>query len=164
MGKKKLFNDPIYGLIDFKEEIIYDLIDEPHFQRLRRIKQMGLSDYVYPGATHPRFQHAIGATHLLDRSMDTLISKNIEITEEERLAASIAILYHDIGHGPFSHALEGSLIKMHHEDITRMFIRDLAPRYGEVIEMAMDIFEGRYPKIFCTVSFLLTSTWTGWIT
>lgn len=148
MGKKKLFNDPIYGLVDFRDELVYELIDQPHFQRLRRIKQMGLSDYVYAGATHPRFQHALGATHLLYRSFDTLASKGVEISDEERQAAAMAILYHDIGHGPFSHALEGSLVGKHHEELTLAFLKDAAHQYGSTGLLALQIFEGKYHRQF----------------
>ena len=148
MGKKKLFNDPIYGLVDFKDEVVYELIDQAHFQRLRRIRQMGLSDYVYAGATHPRFQHALGATHLLYRALDTLVSKGVEITYEERQAAAMAILYHDIGHGPFSHALEGKLIPKSHEALTLAFLKKVENNYGKVGALAMQIFEGRYEKKF----------------
>lgn len=148
MSKKKLFNDPIYGLIDFKDEIIYDIIDHPHFQRLRRIKQMGLSEYVYPGATHPRFQHAIGATYLLNRALEVLKSKGTNITQDERKAASIAILCHDIGHGPFSHALEGSLINLNHEEITKVFMENFKKEFGEIIDLALEIFNNKYEKKF----------------
>lgn len=148
MGKKKLFNDPIYGLVDFRDELVYELIDEPHFQRLRRIKQMGLSDYVYAGATHPRFQHALGATHLLYRSLDTLASKGVEISDRERQAAAMAILYHDIGHGPFSHALEGILVGKHHEALTLAFLQKAAAKYTEVGPLALEIFEGKYHRPF----------------
>ncbi len=148
MGKKKLFNDPLYGLINFKYELLYEIIDEPSFQRLRRIKQMGLSDYVYSGATHPRFQHVIGATHLLNKALDSLISKGVDISEEDRLASSVAILCHDMGHGPFSHALEGELVKFHHEDITKSFLIQLKKKYGSIIEKAEEVFEDRHPKKF----------------
>jgi uncharacterized protein len=148
MGKKKLFNDPLYGLINFKDELLYEIIDEPSFQRLRRIKQMGLSDYVYSGATHPRFQHVIGATHLLNKALDSLVSKGVSITDEERLASCVAILCHDMGHGPFSHALEGELVKFHHEDITKSFLGQLKKKYGGIIEQAEHIFENKHPKKF----------------
>ncbi len=148
MGKKKLFNDPLYGLINFKDELLYEIIDEPSFQRLRRIKQMGLSDYVYSGATHPRFQHVIGATHLLNKALDSLASKGITITDEERLASCVAILCHDMGHGPFSHALEGELVKFHHEDITRGFLGQLKKKYGDIVAQAELIFENTHPKKF----------------
>jgi uncharacterized protein len=148
MGKRKLFNDPLYGLINFKDELLYEIIDEPSFQRLRRIKQMGLSEYVYSGATHPRFQHVIGATYLLNRALENLLSKGIEITDEERLASSIAILCHDMGHGPFSHALEGEIVPFHHEDITKSFFVQLEKKYGSIISLARDIFENKHPKKF----------------
>ena len=118
MSKKKIFNDPVYGLISFPYEILYDLIDHPYFQRLRRISQVGLTYLVYPGAHHTRFHHALGACHLMTRAIGTLREKDIEISEEEAKGACIAILLHDIGHGPFSHALEGMIIARSHEDIS----------------------------------------------
>lgn len=111
MSKRKIINDPIYGLISFPHEIIYEIIDHPYFQRLRRISQMGLSTYVYPGANHSRFSHALGAVHLMTVALDVLKSKGLSISDEELKAVCIAILLHDIGHGPFSHALEGVIIE-----------------------------------------------------
>ena len=106
MNKKKIFNDPVYGFINIGSDLIFDIIEHPYFQRLRRIKQLGLTDYVYPGALHTRFHHALGAMHLMGESLQTLRGKGHEISEKEFEAAQIAILLHDIGHGPFSHALE----------------------------------------------------------
>ena len=106
MNKKKIFNDPVYGFISIPYDILFDLIEHPYFQRLRRIKQLGLTDYVYPGALHTRFHHALGALHLMTEAIESLRSKGVAITEEEAKGVSIGILLHDIGHGPFSHALE----------------------------------------------------------
>ena len=106
INKLKIFNDPIYGFITIPNELVYDLIQHPYFQRLRRISQMGLSYLVYPGANHTRFHHALGCMHLMKKAIDTLRFKEVVISEEEENALLIAILLHDIGHGPFSHAME----------------------------------------------------------
>ena len=111
MSKKKLFNDPIYGFITFPFDILYDIIEHPYFQRLRRISQQGLSHLVYPGAMHTRFHHALGALHLTCEAVNTLRSKDIDITDEEFEGVCLAILLHDIGHGPFSHALENNILQ-----------------------------------------------------
>ncbi|MEL6122347.1 MAG: HD domain-containing protein [Bacteroidota bacterium] len=148
MAKIKILNDPIYGLISFPFEIIYDLIDHPYFQRLRRICQVGLTSYVYPGATHTRFHHAIGATHLADRLIQTLRKKGVEISDEEHEACMIATLLHDIGHGPFSHALEFQLIEQHHEDLTKEIMRRLDDLYAGRLGLARAIFDNRYEKQF----------------
>src|ERR1700733_15000840 len=110
MFKKKIVNDPIYGFITIPDGIIYQLIEHPYFQRLRRIQQLGISYLVYPGAIHTRFQHALGAMHLMQNAIETLRSKGIEITDQESESAKIAILLHDVGHGPFSHILEHSIV------------------------------------------------------
>src|SRR5438046_1947480 len=118
MNKKKIINDPVYGFITIKSELLFDIISHPYFQRLRHIKQLGLTDLVYPGALHTRFQHALGAMHLMSRVLDNLLNKGIDISTEEYEAAQLAILLHDLGHGPFSHALEKSLIPdVHHESL-----------------------------------------------
>ena len=148
MNKKKIFNDPIYGLIRFNHEIIYEIIDHPYFQRLRRISQQALSHYVYPGALHTRFQHALGALHLMTRALDTLKSKGIEITDQEYEACSIAVLLHDIGHGPFSHALEHALADVHHENISLLLMEKIAEELNADFSMAMDIFKGEYRRPF----------------
>jgi HD superfamily phosphohydrolase len=109
LNKKKIINDPVYGFITIRSELIFDVLDHPYFQRLRRIKQLGLTELVYPGAHHTRFHHAIGAMHLMTITLENLRTKGVEITDEEFDAALIAILLHDVGHGPFSHALEYSL-------------------------------------------------------
>ncbi len=149
MNKRKIFNDPVYGFITIPHELIFDIIDHPYFQRLRRIKQLGLSDYVYPGAIHTRFHHALGAFYLMRKALAILKIKGVKISEEEELGASIAILLHDIGHGPFSHTLEHSLIhKVNHEDLSRIYMHRLNKHFKGKLSMAIDIFEGRYKKKF----------------
>lgn len=146
MSKIKIFNDPIYGLVSFPYEFIYTLIDHPYFQRLRRIQQLGMSSIVYPGATNSRFHHALGALHLCDRLITNLKIKGVDITDEEHEATLIAILLHDVGHGPYSHALEGEIIKVHHEELTIQIMNRLNKEYDGRLSMAIDIFMKRYPK------------------
>src|ERR1700757_3974200 len=110
LNKRKIINDPIYGFVTLPDDFIYELINHPYFQRLRRIKQLGLTNLVYPGALHTRFHHAMGAMHLMGQAIDVIRSKGHEITDEEAKGVTIAILLHDIGHGPFSHALEHSIV------------------------------------------------------
>lgn len=149
MNKRKIFNDPVHGFITIPHELIFDIIEHPYFQRLRRIKQLGLSDYVYPGAIHTRFHHALGAFYLMRKALSILKIKGNKISEEEELAAEIAILLHDIGHGPFSHTLEKSLIaQVHHEDLSKIYIRKLNDHFKRRLEMAIKIFEGTYKKKF----------------
>jgi hypothetical protein len=148
MNKKKIFNDPIYGLIRFPFDSLYDIIDHAYFQRLRRISQQALSHYVYPGALHTRFQHALGATHLMCRAIDTLKSKNISISEEEYEAVCIAILSHDIGHGPFSHALEHSLANVNHEKISLVIMEKIGKELNRDFSLAIEIFTGKYKRQF----------------
>lgn len=148
MNKKKIINDPVYGFINIPHEFIYDIIEHPYFQRLRRIQQVGLTHYVYPGALHTRFHHALGAMHLMNQAIKVLRGKNVEITEEEALGVTIAILLHDIGHGPFSHALEHKLIHVHHEALSLAFMEELNEEFGGALEMAIAIFKGIYPKKF----------------
>ena len=149
MNKRKIFNDPVHGFITIPHELIFDIIEHPYFQRLRRIKQLGLSDYVYPGGLHTRFHHALGAFHLMKKAISILKLKGVQITEEEELAASIAILLHDIGHGPFSHTLEHCLIQgVHHEDISRIYLRKLNEHFNGQLTLAIEIFEGNYRKKF----------------
>ncbi len=151
MNKLKIINDPIYGFINIPNELIFDLIAHPYFQRLRRIAQMGLSYLVYPGAHHTRFHHAIGAMHLMQTAIHVLRSKNIEITKDEEEAALVAILLHDIGHGPFSHALEQSIInEISHEDISLAIMHKLNNEFKHKLDLAIDIFRGNYHKIFLT--------------
>ena len=148
MNNMKLFNDPIYGFIQFPYPILYEIIDHPYVQRLRRISQMGLSHYVYPGAVHTRFHHTIGALHLMTEAIRILRSKGAEIRDDEAIAASIAILMHDIGHGPFSHALEGEIIHVSHEFLSIQFMEDLKSSFGKHIELALDIFQNKHQKLF----------------
>ncbi len=148
MNKKKILNDPVYGFVSIPTELIFDLIEHPYFQRLRRIKQMGLSHYVYPGALHTRFHHALGAMHLMHRAIETLRTKGVEITSEEAEGSLIAILLHDIGHGPYSHTLEGLLLDCSHEDLTLLYMRQLNVEFDNKLEVAISIFEGTHPKKF----------------
>ncbi|MFN8287805.1 MAG: HD domain-containing protein [Chitinophagales bacterium] len=149
MNKRKIFNDPVHGFITIPHPLVFDVIEHPYFQRLRRIKQLGLSDYVYPGAIHTRFHHALGAFHLMRKALSILKIKGHKITPQEELAASIAVLLHDIGHGPFSHTLEKCLIKgVHHEDISQIYMRKLNEHFKGKLSMAIDIFRGTYKKKF----------------
>jgi uncharacterized protein len=147
--KKKIFNDPVYGFITIPDEFLHKLIEHPWFQRLRRIRQLGLTDYVYPGAHHSRFHHALGAMHLMGLAIEGLRGKGHEITEEEANGARAAILLHDIGHGPFSHALEKSIVPgLHHEELSLKFMRALNKEFGGQLELCQQIFTGTYPKQF----------------
>jgi HD superfamily phosphohydrolase len=148
-NKLKIFNDPIYGFVSIPYEIIYDLIDHPWFQRLRRIKQLGLTNLVYPGALHTRFHHAMGAMHLMGQAIEVLRSKNHTITEEEAKGVTIAILLHDIGHGPFSHALEHSIVNnINHEDISELLMSRLNEEFNGELSLAIRIFQNKYKKKF----------------
>lgn len=148
-NKRKIINDPVHGFITIPDELIFDLIEHPFFQRLRRIKQLGLSHLVYPGANHTRFHHALGAMHLMDKAITVLRSKNVEITEEEHLGATVAILLHDIGHGPFSHTLEHSLLKsIHHEEVSLLFMERLNEEFDGRLDLAIKIFTDTYHKAF----------------
>ena len=149
MNKKKIINDPVYGFINIPFELIFDLISHPFFQRLRYIKQLGMTHLVYPGALHTRFHHALGAMHLMSLAIEILRSKGHEITTEEEEAATVAILLHDIGHGPFSHALEHSLVKgISHEDISMLMMERLNEQFDGRLTMAIEVFKGKYPKKF----------------
>jgi HD superfamily phosphohydrolase len=148
-NKKKIINDPIYGFVTIPSELVYDLINHPVFQRLRRIKQLGLTNLVYPGALHTRFHHAIGAMHLMQDAVLTLRQKDIQITDEEEQAVLIAILLHDVGHGPFSHALEHSIVKgVSHESISSLLMDKLNKEFAGKLSLAIRIFNGKYPKQF----------------
>lgn len=148
-NKKKIINDPVYGFITIPQEIIYDVIEHPYFQRLRRIKQLGLSHLVYPGAIHTRFHHVIGAMHLMQKAIETIRKKGHEITEPEERAVLLAILLHDIGHGPFSHALEHDIVSgVSHEDISSFFIDRLSDEFDGELDLTLLIFENKYPKPF----------------
>ena len=149
MNKRKIINDPVYGFITIRNELIFDIINHPYFQRLRRIKQMGLAELVYPGAHHTRFHHALGAMHLMSITLDNLRTKGVEITDEEYEGALVAILLHDVGHGPFSHALEFSILKdVHHEHLSRMIISRLNQEFDGALSLALEIFNGNYAKPF----------------
>jgi len=148
MAKKKIFNDPVYGLVSFKYEILYDIIDHRYFQRLRRITQLGLTHYVYPGALHTRFHHAIGALHLMTMALQVLSEKGIEISEEEEQGVCLAILLHDVGHGPYSHALEHHIINVHHEDLSLWFMEKLNDEFDGKLSLAIEIFKDNYHKKF----------------
>jgi len=148
-NKRKILNDPIYGFISIPDELVYDIIEHPWFQRLRRIKQLGLTHYVYPAAQHTRFQHAIGAMHLMIQAIDILRMKGHEITKREREATVLAILLHDIGHGPFSHTLERTLVKgIHHEAISLLIMEQLNKEFKGALKMAIRVFTDTYPKHF----------------
>ncbi|RYD77942.1 MAG: HD domain-containing protein [Sphingobacteriales bacterium] len=149
MTKIKIFNDPVYGFVRLPKDIIFDLVEHPYFQRLRRIKQLGMTHYVYPGALHTRFNHALGAHHLVSLALENLKSKGIKISDEDCEGVSMAVLLHDIGHGPFSHALENVLVKdIHHEEISQAFMQFFNDTYKGRLENALAIFKGEHPKKF----------------
>ena len=148
-NKKKIINDPIYGFISIPDEFIFDLIEHPFFQRLRRIAQLGTTSLVYPGALHTRFHHVIGAMHLMSLAIATIRKKGTVISPEEEQGALIAILLHDIGHGPYSHALEYDIVnKVSHESISSFFIERLSEEFGGKLDLALEIFQNSYPKQF----------------
>jgi HD superfamily phosphohydrolase len=149
-NKRKIINDPVYGsFMTLDNDILYDIVSHPYFLRLQRIKQLGLSYLVYPGAMHTRFSHTLGATFLMGLAIDVLRSKNINITADEALAAKIAIMLHDIGHGPFSHSLEHTLTKnVRHESISRVFMQKLNTEMNGKLDMAIAIFDNTYHKHF----------------
>jgi HD superfamily phosphohydrolase len=149
INKRKIINDPVYGFISIPGDFVFDLIEHPWFQRLRNIKQLGLTNFVYPGANHTRFQHGLGALHLMEMAISTLRSKGAEISMEEEEATYIAILLHDIGHGPFSHALENSIINgINHEDLSLLLMRKLNEEYPGRLDLAIQIFLGSYKRRF----------------
>ncbi len=148
-NKRKIINDPVYGFISIPGDFVFDLIEHPWFQRLRNIKQLGLTSFVYPGANHSRFQHGLGALHLMNMAIATLRSKEVKISPAEEEATLIAILLHDAGHGPFSHALENSIISgITHEDISLLLMRKLNERYSGRLDLAIEIFTGTYYRKF----------------
>jgi uncharacterized protein len=148
-NKLKIINDPIYGFITIPSSIIFELIEHRYFQRLRRISQMGMSYLVYPGAHHTRFQHAIGAMHLMQKAVQTLIFKGVKISAEESEALYIAILLHDIGHGPFSHAMEHSIVEgIDHESISLLFMSELNKEFNNRLTLAIQIFSDNYHRNF----------------
>ena len=148
-NKLKIINDPVHGFIHIPNTLVFDLIEHPYFQRLRRITQMGLSYLVYPGARHTRFQHALGCMHLMQKAVESLRYKGVEISDKEAEALYIAILLHDIGHGPFSHAMEHSIVEnIAHEEISLLFMQELNHEFKSRLEMAIEIFKGSYPRKF----------------
>jgi len=148
-NKLKILNDPIYGFITIPSQRIFNIIEHPYFQRLRRISQMGLSYLVYPGAHHTRFQHAIGCVHLMQKAVRVLRFKGVEISTDEEEALQIAILLHDIGHGPFSHAMEHSIVEgVDHESISLLFMKELNAVFNQSLTLAIQIFTGEYPRRF----------------
>ncbi|WP_432671325.1 HD domain-containing protein [Flavobacterium sp. SM2513] len=149
INKLKIFNDPIYGFISLPNTLIYDLVQHPYFQRLRRISQMGLSYLVYPGAHHTRFHHALGCMHIMQKAVDVLRFKGVEISKEEEKALYIAILLHDIGHGPFSHAMEHSIVEdVNHESISLLFMDELNKEFNGELTLAIQIFKEEYHRKF----------------
>ena len=147
--KTTIINDPIYGFITIPNGLIFDLIDHRYFQRLRRITQMGLSYLVYPGAHHTRFHHAIGCLHVMQGALTTLRSKGVSLSAKEEEATLIAILLHDIGHGPFSHAMENSIVEgVHHESISVDFMEVLNAEFNGALTLAISIFKGEYHRKF----------------
>jgi HD superfamily phosphohydrolase len=149
LNKRKIINDPVYGFISIASDLLYDLVDHPYFQRLRRIRQLGLADIVYPGALHTRFHHALGAMHLMSQALRTLQEKGHMIWEPEQEGAQAAILLHDLGHGPFSHVLESVVIPgVPHESITLTMMKDLNRQLNGRLDIAIQMFEGTYPRKF----------------
>ena len=145
----KILNDPIYGFTNIPNSLLFDIIEHPYFQRLRRVSQMGFSNLVYPGANHTRFHHAIGCLHLMQKAVQVLRFKEVKISNEEANALYIAILLHDIGHGAFSHALEHSIVDgISHEEISLKFMKKLNAEFNGQLTMAINVFEGKYPRKF----------------
>lgn len=149
MAFRKIINDPVYGYITIDNALIFDIISHPYYQRLRRIKQMALAHLVYPGAVHTRLHHSLGAYHLMCQALSELKGKGVEITADEETGAKIAILLHDIGHGPFSHALEHVLIEnIHHEELSLLLMNRLNKTFNGQLDTAISIFTNTYPKVF----------------
>lgn len=148
-NKRKIINDPVYGFVTIPSDLIFELIQHPFFQRLRRIKQLGMSELVYPGALHTRFQHALGAMHLMGQAINSLQTKGHLIMDIEKEAAQIAILLHDLGHGPFSHVLEFAILdNIHHEQISEMLMKELNNQFSGRLELAIQMFNNTYHRTF----------------
>ncbi len=148
-NKRKIINDPVYGFISIPGDFVFDVIEHPWFQRLRNIKQLGFTSFVYPGATHSRFQHCLGSLHLMDMAIRTLIGKGVKISDEEEEAVFCAILLHDAGHGPFSHALENSIISgISHEDLSLLLMNRMNEYFNGRLTLAIEIFKGTYKRKF----------------
>lgn len=149
MTKKKIINDPLYGFIPISNEFIFELLNHPHIQRLRYIRQLGMSDLVYPGALHTRFHHAIGAMHLMSLVLDALRSKGVDINAAEYEAAQIAMLLHDVGHGPLSHTLEETILtEVDHENLSYLFMKAFNHQYNGALDLTMQLFRGTYHRPF----------------
>ncbi|MDY3536450.1 HD domain-containing protein [Riemerella anatipestifer] len=148
-NKLKIINDPVHGFIKIPYEILFDVIEHPYFQRLRRISQTGLLNLVFPGATHTRFHHALGAMHLMFLALETLKLKGVKISKEEEQSAMLAILLHDVGHGPFSHALESVLMEdWHHEKLSLLIMSRLNDEFSGALSVAIEMFQGNYHRKF----------------
>jgi HD superfamily phosphohydrolase len=148
-NKRKIINDPVFGFINIPNDLLYDVIQHPYFQRLNRIKQLGLSSFVYPGVQHTRLQHSLGAMFLMGEAISQLKQQGNEITTAEAEAVRVSILLHDIGHGPFSHALEHSLVRdVHHEELSLWMMRKINDEMHGKLDMALEIFTNVYPKKF----------------
>jgi len=148
-NKLKIINDPIYGFIHIPSTLVFDIIEHRYFQRLRRINQMGLSFLVFPGAKHTRFEHVLGCMYLMQKTVEMLRFKGVSISDKEAEGLYIAILLHDIGHGPFSHAMEHSIVEnISHEDISLLFMKELNATFNGKLELAIQIFQGTYPRKF----------------
>ncbi len=149
MNKRKIFNDPVYGFVTVPSDLLFDLIEHPYFQRLRRIKQLGMAEFVYPGALHTRFHHALGALHLMGQALQTIQAKGSMMFDAEIEAAQIAILLHDVGHGPFSHVLEHIILDdVPHEQISLRIMKELSRQLDGRLDLAIQIFEDKYPRHF----------------
>ena len=148
-NKLKIINDPVHGFIKIPYEILYDVLEHRYFQRLRRISQTGLLSLVFPGATHTRFHHALGAMHLMFTALESLKLKNVKISDEEEKAALLAILLHDVGHGPYSHALESLLMEdWHHEKLSILLMKKLNDEFNGELDLALEMFQGKYHRKF----------------
>lgn len=148
-NKFKIINDPVHGFISIPHEILFDVIEHPYFQRLRRISQTGLLSLIFPGATHTRFHHALGAMHLMFTALETLKMKGVQISKDEEKSAMLAILLHDVGHGPFSHALENMLMDdWHHEKLSLLLMHKMNQELGGELSVAMEMFQGKYSRKF----------------
>ena len=148
INKKKIINDPVFGFINIQSELVFDLIEHPIFQRLRRIKQLGLSFLVFPGANHTRFEHALGTVHLMRQAISALQLKGHVITHEEAEAVTVAILLHDIGHAPFSHVLENTIVEIPHEEISLLLMEELNKDFNGKLDLTIEIFKNQYKKKF----------------
>lgn len=149
MPKRKIINDPVFGFISIPNDFVYDVLQHPYLQRLNRIRQLGLTPFVYPGAQHTRLHHSIGAMFLMDEALKTLREKGHAISQQEYDGALLAILMHDIGHGPFSHVLEHTLVPhVHHETLSLLMMQQMNVDFDDRLQTAIDIFTDTHPKRF----------------